>query len=141
MEESDRVKTLSCQKKMSCWGSFSPEAYHRFSNGLVHPMDSMVVAPALAHRAASAPKTFMMGEGGEGEEEEGYGYEYGYEGEEEDSNASMAMGQLRAMAEDIMHILSELSDGDEIEPWVAAKITMSKQNLSAVSDYLRFSGD
>jgi hypothetical protein len=123
---------------MTCWGSFSPEAYHRFSNGIVDPMNSMVVAPALAHRAASSPKTFMMNE-----EEEGYEGEYEdeYEDEDEDTNASMAMGQLRAMAEDIMLILSVLSEGGEIEPWVAAKITMSKQNLSAVSDYLRFSED
>ena len=116
---------------MSCWGSFSPEAYHRFSSGNPNPLNEMVVAPALAHRAAYDKMTFMMDEG----EDEPYEMEDEYEG---DTNASMAMGQLRAMAEDIMLILGALSEGGEIEPWVSAKITMSQQNLSSVSDYLRF---
>jgi len=125
---------------MSCWGSFSPAAYHRYVSGDVDPMSGMVVAPALSHRAAHDQRTFMMDEYEdegcwEEEDEEGYeDEEEGYEG----TNASMAMGQLRAMAEDIMLILGVLSEGEDIEPWVASKITMSKQNLSAVSDYLRF---
>lgn len=126
---------------MSCWGSFSPEAYHRFSSGNPNPLNEMVVAPALAHRAAYDKMTFMMDEG----EDEPYEMEDEYEdeGEDEDeyegdTNASMAMGQLRAMAEDIMLILGTLSEGGEIEPWVSAKITMSQQNLSSVSDHLRF---
>jgi hypothetical protein len=122
---------------MTCWGSFTPEAYQKFSSGQVDPMNEMVVAPALRSRAAQAPSSFMMDEY-EDEEDE---YEDEEEYENEDTNASMAMGQLRAMAEDIMLILSQLSDGEEIAPWVASKITMSKQNLSAVSDYLRFSDE
>lgn len=107
----------------------------------------MVVAPALASRAATAPQSFFMDESSD-EDEEGYEDEdededWDWEDEEEEeqpeSNAKMAMGQLRSMAEDIALILGELSYGDHLEPWVFAKITMSKQNLSAVADYVRFS--
>lgn len=106
---------------------------------LQNPVDYMVVAPALASRAAKAPETFMMDE--EGEEEEDWDWEDEEEEEEPESNAKMAMGQLRSMAEDIALILGELSHGDHLEPWVSAKITMSKQNLSSVADYLRFSDE
>lgn len=114
---------------MSNWGNFSEQSYSDFLNGVANPMNRMVVAPALAARAAMAPESFFMNEDGNYEEEE----------EEEESNARMAMGQLRSMAEDIMMILSEMNPDENLEPWIAAKITMSKQNLSAVADYLRFS--
>lgn len=120
---------------MSNWGSFSPESYENFLGEIQSPTNYMVVAPALASRAAMAPSSFFMGE--EEEEEEGYDM-YDDEEEEEESNARMAMGQLRSMAEDIMLILSEMTPDENLEPWVFAKITMSKQNLSAVADYLRF---
>lgn len=110
-------------------------------DSLQNPVDYMVVAPALASRAATAPQSFFMDESSD-EDEEGYeDEEWGDEEDEEEheSNARMAMGQLRSMAEDIMMILSELTPDEDLEPWVAAKITMSKQNLSAVADYLRFS--
>lgn len=128
---------------MSHWGSFSPKAYGDFLGKLENPTNYMVVAPALASRAASQPSSYFMNEDeDEYEDEEEWEDEYEDEDEEEfDTNASMAMGQLRSMAEDIMMILSELTDGEEIEPWVAAKITMSKQNLSSVADYLRFGRD
>lgn len=128
---------------MSNWGSFSEESYVDFMDRLQNPVDYMVVAPALASRAATAPQSFFMDESSD-EDEEGYEDEdWGWEDEEEEgepeSNAKMAMGQLRSMAEDIALILGELSYDDHLEPWVAAKITMSKQNLSAVADYMRFS--
>lgn len=139
-----KVPYQQSEEKMTNWGNFSEQSYSDFLNGISSPTNYMVVAPALASRAAMAPESFFMDEEGEydDEEEEDYG-PYGYEDEEdededEETNAAMAMGQLRSMAEDIMLILSEMTPEDNLEPWVAAKITMSKQNLSAVSDYLRF---
>lgn len=119
---------------MTNWGNFSEQSYSDFLSGVANPTNYMVVAPALASRAAMAPESFFMDEDEDYDDEEGYEME----DEEEESNARMAMGQLRSMAEDIMLILSEMTPDDNLEPWVAAKITMSKQNLSAVSDYLRF---
>lgn len=117
---------------MTNWGSFSPESYDAFLDQLGEPTNYMVVAPALASRAAQSPSSYMMDEY---EDEDDYEDDY----EDEDTNASMAMSQLRSMTEDIMLILSELTPEYDLEPWVSAKITMSKQNLSAVADYLRFS--
>jgi len=127
---------------MPHWGSFSPDSYESFLNKVDNPVDYMVVAPALAPRAATNPSSFMMDEQ---EDDEGDMYDWedeGYEDEEDiEPNAGMAMSQLRSMAEDIMSILSEMTPYDNLEPWVAAKITMSKQNISAVADYLRFGSD
>lgn len=126
---------------MTHWGSFSESSYSDFLNEVRNPSDYMVIAPALASRAAMAPKSVFMDEEGEYEDEdEDYG-PYGHEDEDEESNARMAMGQLRSMAEDIMMILGEMTPDDNLEPWIAAKITMSKQNLSAVADYLRFNDE
>lgn len=140
MEESQRVKTPSLiHRTMSNWGSFSEESYLDFMHQLGSPVDYMVVAPALASRAAFSPSSYMMDEGEEGEEEmDMEDWEDEEEQEDQESNARMAMGQLRSMAEDIMLILSEMHPDENLEPWVASKITMSKQNLSAVADYLRF---
>lgn len=116
---------------MTNWGSFSPGAYQSFLSGVQSPSGFSVISPALASRAASAAK-----EGYPEEDEEDM-----YEDEDEDEfepNAAMAMGQLRSMATDIMTILSNMMPDDNLEPWVAAKITMSKQNLSAVADYLQY---
>jgi hypothetical protein len=102
----------------------------------------MVMGPAAHVAPNTASGSFFMDEDGDEEE----GMEWGHEDEDEDEeefepNARMAMGQLRSMAQDIMDILSEISTDDYLEPWVAAKITMSKQNLSAVADYLRYNED
>jgi hypothetical protein len=126
---------------MSNWGSFSEKSYEDFTSMLQNPTDFMVVAPALASRAASAPSSFMMDEGYEDEEEDEWDEDYEDEEEDHEANGRMAIGQLRSMAEDIALILGELSYDDQLEAWVAAKITMSKQNLSAVADYLRFSDE
>lgn len=120
---------------MSTCGSFSKDAYRAFSDGMKNPADFMVMAPAMQPQPAHAPSSYIMDECGE--EAEG-DWEHEDEGEEAEPNARMAMGQLRSMAEDIMVILSEMTSDDYLEPWVAAKITMSKQNLSAVADYLKF---
>lgn len=120
---------------MSNCGSFSPEAYRAFSDGIANPTNFMVMAPAAHPHHAKAPSSYFMDEScGECEEEE---EDHGHF----ESNARMAMGQLRSMADDILVILSEMTPHDNLEPWVAAKITMSKQNLSAVADYLKYSGD
>lgn len=116
---------------MSTCGSFSKDAYRAFSDGMKNPTDFMVMAPAMQPQPAHTPSSYFMDECGED-------WEHEDEDEEAEPNARMAMGQLRSMAEDIMVILSEMAPDDYLEPWVAAKITMSKQNLSAVADYLKF---
>lgn len=122
---------------MGTCGSFDPGAYQAFTNGLNNPSNFMVMAPA-AHSAPTRPQeSFFMDEGSEDEEGEEEGW-MDQEEEEYEPNAKMAMGQLRSMAQDIMDILSEITSEDYLEPWVAAKITMSKQNLAAVADYLRY---
>lgn len=128
---------------MGTCGSFSNDAYRAFSNGIKNPKNFMVMGPALAPAPGRAPSSVFMGEGSggcgcEGEEED-ESWEHEDEEHEAEPNARMAMGQLKSMAADIMVILSEITPDDYLEPWVSAKITMSKQNLSAVADYLRYS--
>jgi hypothetical protein len=125
---------------MSTCGSFSPDSYQAFTNGVQNPANFMVMGPAAHVAPNTAPGSFYMDESDDEEEE---GMDWGHEDEEEDEeefepNARMAMGQLRSMAQDVMDILSVITPDDYLEPWVAAKITMSKQNLSAVADYLRY---
>lgn len=133
---------------MGTCGSFSSDAYRAFTNGVQNPANFMVMGPAAHSAPNRAPQSFFMDEsmggcGDDEEEEEGWmGHDDEEEEEEEreyEPNARMAMGQLRSMAQDIMDILSEITPDDYLEPWVSAKITMSKQNLSAVADYLKYS--
>ena len=130
---------------MGTCGSFNPDSYRAFTDGIQNPSNFMVVAPAMQPTPATHPSSYFMDESPEDEEEqEGW---MGYDGDDEEEeeeyepNARMAMGQLRSMAQDIMDILSEITPDDYLEPWVAAKITMSKQNLSAVADYLKYNED
>lgn len=128
----------------SNWGSFTPDAFEAFMSGRANPINTMTVAPALASRANHDSYSFDGYEDEddyEDEEWEDEEWEDEEEGEETETNAPMAMSQLRSMADDIMNILSEMSPYDELEPWIAAKITISKQNISAVADHLRFSGE
>jgi len=53
-------------------------------------------------------------------------------------NAGMAINQLRVMREKIDIMLGMLYPDDNLEPWMAAKLTMSSQNLASVADALRF---
>lgn len=129
---------------MGTCGSFSSDAYQAFTNGVQNPTNFMVMGPAAHSAPNRASQSFFMDEGQMGhhddEEEEGWmGHDDEDEEEEYEPNARMAMGQLRSMAQDIMDILSEITPDDYLEPWVSAKITMSKQNLSAVADYLKYS--
>lgn len=124
---------------MSTCGSFSKDAYSAFENGIKNPSNFMVMGPAMGSTPAFTPRSVFMNEDcdecGHDEDEEYEGWE---DEDEAEPNARMAMGQLKSMAADIMVILSEMTPDDHLESWVAAKITMSKQNLSAVADYLRY---
>ena len=53
-------------------------------------------------------------------------------------NAGMALNQLRVMREKIDIMLGMLYPDDNLEPWMASKLTMSSQNLASVADALRF---
>ena len=53
-------------------------------------------------------------------------------------NAAMAINQLRVMREKIDIMLGMLYPTDNLEPWMATKLTMSSQNLASVADYMRF---
>lgn len=53
-------------------------------------------------------------------------------------NAAMAINQLRVMREKIDIMLGILYPDDNMEPWMATKLTMSAQNLASVADYMRF---
>jgi hypothetical protein len=53
-------------------------------------------------------------------------------------NGAMAVNQLRVMREKIDIMLGMLYPDDNLEPWMATKLTMSTQNLASVADYLRF---
>ena len=61
--------------------------------------------------------------------------------ESDEPNAAMAIGQLRSMREKIDIMLGLLYPDDNIEPWMAVKITMSAQNLASVADDLRFGAE
>jgi hypothetical protein len=53
-------------------------------------------------------------------------------------NGAMAINQLRVMREKIDIMLGMLYPDDNLEPWMATKLSMSSQNLASVADYLRF---
>ena len=58
--------------------------------------------------------------------------------ESDEPNGGMALNQLRVMREKIDIMLGMLYPDDNLEPWMATKLTMSTQNLASVADYLRF---
>ena len=58
--------------------------------------------------------------------------------ESNEPNGGMAINQLRVMREKIDIMLGMLYPDDNLEPWMATKLTMSTQNLASVADYLRF---
>lgn len=53
-------------------------------------------------------------------------------------NGRMAINQLRVMREKIDIMLGMLYPDDNLEPWMATKLSMSAQNLASVADYMRF---
>jgi hypothetical protein len=56
-------------------------------------------------------------------------------------NGAMAINQLRVMREKIDIMLGILYPDDNMEPWMATKLTMSSQNLASVADYMRFGAE
>ena len=55
---------------------------------------------------------------------------------EHDHEASMARGQLYHVAKDAIKLIKMIEKGDNLEGWVAAKITKAKENISVVADYM-----
>jgi len=55
---------------------------------------------------------------------------------EHDHEASMARGQLYHIAKDAIKLIEMIKKGDNLEGWVASKITKAKENISVVSDYM-----
>jgi len=55
---------------------------------------------------------------------------------EHDHEASMARGQLYHIAKDALKLLDMIQKGDNLEGWVASKITKAKENISVVADYM-----
>ena len=58
--------------------------------------------------------------------------------ESHEPNGGMAINQLRVMREKIDIMLGMLYPDDNLEPWMATKLSNSSQNLASVADYLRF---
>jgi len=58
---------------------------------------------------------------------------------EHDHEASMARGQLYHIAKDALTLLDMIQKGDNLEGWVASKITKAKENISVVADYMESS--
>tara|TARA_B100000989_G_C19422036_1_gene419085 strand:+ start:81 stop:443 length:363 start_codon:yes stop_codon:yes gene_type:complete len=55
---------------------------------------------------------------------------------EHDHEASMARGQLYHIAKDAIKLIDMIKKGDNLEGWVASKITKAKENISVVADYM-----
>ena len=55
---------------------------------------------------------------------------------EHDHEASMARGQLYHVAKDAIKLIKMIEKGDELEGWVASKITKAKETISVVADYM-----
>ena len=55
---------------------------------------------------------------------------------EHDHEASMARGQLYHVAKDAIKLIKMIEKGDNLEGWVASKITKAKENISVVADYM-----
>ena len=53
-----------------------------------------------------------------------------------DHEASMARGQLYHIAKDAIKLIQMIDKGDNLEGWVASKITKAKENISVVADYM-----
>ena len=58
------------------------------------------------------------------------------EGVEPDHEASMAKGQLYNACKNAMELFKMIEDGENLEGWVAAKITKASDYLNSVHDYL-----
>lgn len=59
-------------------------------------------------------------------------------GQEPDHEASMAKGQLYNACKNAIALMRMIEDGDNLEGWVAAKITKAADYLSTVHDYMAY---
>ena len=70
-----------------------------------------------------------------------YPEEYAEPFDSQEPNGRMAINQLRVMREKIDMMLAMLYPDDNLEPWMATKLTVSGQNLASVADYMRFGAE
>jgi hypothetical protein len=56
--------------------------------------------------------------------------------ENSDGEAAMVKTELRAIANKAMHLVTQMPQGMDIEPWVQSKIAQAKQMVSSVHDYM-----
>lgn len=55
---------------------------------------------------------------------------------EDDESAEMAKAQLKALANKAMHLVMQMPDSMILEPWVQSKITLAKDYVNTVHDYM-----
>jgi hypothetical protein len=55
---------------------------------------------------------------------------------EHDHEGSMARGELYHIAKDAIKLIKFIEKGENLEGWVASKITKAKEGISAVADYI-----
>ena len=53
-----------------------------------------------------------------------------------DEEAAMVKTELRALANKAMHLVTQMPQGMDIEPWVQSKIAQAKEMVSSVHDYM-----
>jgi hypothetical protein len=155
------MKTKNGRKVPNCV-KVKPDADHKegFDIDEKQPMDAMAMGNALPKEPGTGPaKNPQMKEAGirmprmeeivESSNRNGHlamaaapnyaeteDYFEGFHSGE--ANGAMAINQLRVMREKIDIMLGMLYPDDNLEPWMATKLTMSSQNLASVADYLRF---
>jgi hypothetical protein len=56
--------------------------------------------------------------------------------ENSDGEAAMVKTELRAIANKAMHLVTQMPQGMDIEPWVQSKIAQAKEMVSSVHDYM-----
>jgi len=57
---------------------------------------------------------------------------------EDDESAEMAKTQLKALANKALHLMMQIPDSMMLEPWVQSKITIAKDYINTVHDYMVF---
>jgi hypothetical protein len=57
---------------------------------------------------------------------------------EDDESAEMAKSQLKALANKALHLMMQIPDSMMLEPWVQSKITIAKDYINTVHDYMVF---
>ena len=101
-----------------------------------NPMDEMAIGNSLSKEPGTGPK---KDDNSKLAMEASPNYSEGLDSHEH--NGSMAINQLRVMREKIDIMLGMIYPDDNLEPWMASKLTMSSQNLASVADYIRFGAE